>query len=193
MRHNIPVFCVVFLATLGLIQATFATGTQNNTTYRVIAAPACKNDLGEIVTFETVTSTDAKLAAGMARRDQDGTPTVYRFHYQTAPPALQRFIDLHECAHHQTGDIDRPHPPRNSPDHMMAESIADCIAILRIRDEFTSDNINLASVAKALSTAMAGAKFPEITIKSRLKNITYCHNNYGAADSFITGLLRQRQ
>ena len=48
---------------------------------------------------------------------------------------MQKFIDLHECAHHQTGDVDRPIPPQNSPLQMMNESIADCIATLRIRDE----------------------------------------------------------
>ena len=28
----------------------------------------------------------------------------------------------------ETGDIDQPHPLRNSPDHMMNDRIADCIA-----------------------------------------------------------------
>ena len=47
-------------------------------------------------------------------------------------------MDLHECAHHQTGDVDLPHPLSFSSDQMMNESIADCIATLWSRDEISN-------------------------------------------------------
>ena len=51
-----------------------------------------------------------RFAAGMARRNGEGRPVVYRFNFQFAPAGMQHFIDLHECAHHQTGDMKTHHP-----------------------------------------------------------------------------------
>ena len=47
------------------------------------------------------------------------------------------FIDFHECAHHQTGDLEKKPPEQNSLEYMMKESIADCVAAIRMK----SDNI----------------------------------------------------
>ena len=107
------------------------------TVYTITPPPSCVNNIGEQVAFENVGNGQRKSAAGMAKRDERGDPIVYRFNYKNSSKPLQQFIDLHESAHHQTGDVDLPHPPRNSSDHMMNESIADCIATLRIRDEIT--------------------------------------------------------
>ena len=124
--------------------ATCAALAQETTpSYAIASPPACQNNKGEPVRFENQMSPKAKSAAGMARRDDKGVPVIYRFAYAKSPQSLQKFIDRHECAHHQTGDIDRPHPPRNSPDHMMNESIADCIAILRMRDETTDSQAQI--------------------------------------------------
>ena len=65
----------------------------------------------------------------MAIRGPDRKPIIYRFNYEKSPPEFQIFVDYHECAHHQTGHVDQPHPPRNSYEHLMNESIADCLAI----------------------------------------------------------------
>ena len=103
--------------------------------YTITLPQSCVNNSGETVVFKNVENGSADSAAGMAKRDENGDPVVYRFNYKNSPKPLQKFIDLHECAHHQTGDIVLTHPPRNSPDHMMNESIADCIATLRIKNE----------------------------------------------------------
>ncbi len=160
--------------------------------HAVIAPPSCSNNLGESVLFKERNSDNAKFAAGMARRDGDGNPVVNRFNFDQAPAPLQAFIDLHECAHHQTGDIDRPHPPRNSPEHLMNESIADCIAILRIRDDARYSEIDFADVATSLGEAMGTAGFPEISISSRVSNIRHCHTNYASAATFVDGVLTER-
>lgn len=162
------------------------------TGHAVTAPPACINNLEEPVMFEDRKSGNGAFAAGMARRDEDGQPVVYRVNFHRSPPAMQVFIDLHECAHHQTGDIDRPHPPRNSPEHLMNESIADCIAILRIRDEAAFAGISFDDVAEALTNDMAKAGFPEISISSRVSNISNCHQHYPSATSFTNGVLRER-
>ena len=69
-----------------------------------------------------------KFATGMARRDAGGRPMVSRYDYELAPSELQSFIDFHECVHRQVGDVDQIHPPHNSVEHLMNESIADYIA-----------------------------------------------------------------
>ena len=128
----------------------------------------------------------------MARRDEKGVPVIYRFAYAKSPQSLQKFIDRHECAHHQTGDIDRPHPARNSPDHMMNESIADCIAILRMRDESTDSQAQIKNVTIALRQAMDAVGFPPNTIDSRISNIDDCAQKNTTAVEFIKAVLDHR-
>jgi hypothetical protein len=162
-------------------------------THATVPAPACVNNLGEQVRFEAVEREGAALAAGMARRSETGDPVVIRFNYTNAPPEMQAFIDRHECAHHQTGDVDRPHPPRGGPDHLMNESIADCIAILRLRDEEDYDAAGFERVAAALRTDMEKAGFPEISVASRIANIRTCFDDYGPPGDFIEGVLERRR
>ena len=160
--------------------------------YELVSPPICKNNLSEQVIFESHDNDRGRFAAGMARRDGEGRPVVYRFNFQFAPAGMQHFIDLHECAHHQTGDIDRPHPPRNSPEHLMNESIADCIAILRIRDEFDMPDRLFDEIAAQLRADMSAAGFPEISISSRLSNISNCYADYPPAEQFISRILQDR-
>jgi len=128
----------------------------------------------------------------MAIRDRDGKPVVYRSNYAASPPEFQRFMDRHECAHHQTGDVDRPHPRRNSSEHLMNESISDCIAILRMRDEEAYNRSAFDRVATAIRDVMEKIGFPEISISSRISNIKNCYMNYGSPQGFINGVLRNR-
>lgn len=161
-------------------------------TYDLEPAPACVNDRGEAVRFVDREGREGAGAAGMAARDAGGDPVVYRVNFANSGPDFQRFVAYHECAHHQTGDVDRPHPPRNSQAHLMNESIADCIAILRLRDEESYDEAGLARVAAALRAEMGRIGFPEISIASRIANITHCHAEYGPADDFIAGVIDSR-
>ena len=158
----------------------------------VVSPPECTNPIGETVVFATRDTVRSGVAAGMANRSADGTPMVFRMNYESAPPAFQRFIDLHECAHHQTGDVDRPHPPRNSPAHLMNESIADCVAILRIRDESADPEAVMAELIPALRSAMTQVGFPEISTTSRVANLQHCYANYGSASEFISGVRASR-
>ena len=181
---------IVLFCALISISATAgdAAGDVRNSS-AVTAPPTCVNNLGENVTFKNRPAAHNQLAAGMARRDAQGVPVIYRFGYENAPPALQQFIDLHECAHHQTGDIDRPHPPRNSPEHMMNESIADCIATLRIRDGDNDGKAVLDAAVLALTADMAKAGFAATTIKSRLTNIENCSGKPINAPAFLSEIL----
>ena len=129
----------------------------------------------------------------MAKRDDTGTPIVYRFAYQHSPKPLQQFIDLHECAHHQTGDVDLPHPPRNSSEHMMNESIADCIATLRIRDEINEGEDVVLQAVEQLMQDMIKIGFPAVTTESRKANIFNCLQKNETADAFIDGVLKHRK
>ena len=172
--------------------ACAALAQETTTSFEIASPPACQNNKGETVRFENRISPKAKSAAGMARRDDKGVPVIYRFAYAKSPQSLQKFIDRHECAHHQTGDIDRPHPPRNSPDHMMNESIADCIAILRMRDETTNSQTQIKNVTHVLRQAMDAVGFPPSTIDSRISNIDNCAQKDSTAAEFIKAVLDHR-
>ncbi len=160
----------------------------------IVAPPTCMNSKGEAVQFvDRENSTDGSgLASGMAIRDSSGTPSVFRSNYRFAPPEFQRFIDRHECAHHQTGDVDLPHPPRNSPEHLMNESISDCIAILRLRDEEGYGKQKVGLITEALGRDMAQIGFPEISISSRVSNIENCFLKSGGPEEYVRDVLEFR-
>jgi hypothetical protein len=194
MKRSLSLLAFCGFETMLIIAfATCAALAQETTpSFEIASPPACQNNKGETVRFENRISPKAKSAAGMARRDDKGVPVIYRFAYAKSPQSLQKFIDRHECAHHQTGDIDRPHPPRNSPDHMMNESIADCIAILRMRDETTDSQTQIKNVTHVLRQAMDAVGFPPSTIDSRLSNIDNCAQKDSTAAEFIKAVLDHR-
>ncbi len=172
--------------------AAMGQDAQTLTTYNVVTPPPCTNNKGETVRFIDSGRGRPGLAAGMADRDGSGKPVVFRSNYTAAPPEFQSFIDRHECAHHQTGDVDRPHPPRNSPGHLMNESISDCVAILRLRDEDGYDRAAFDRVAAAMRNDMAKIGFPEISISSRISNIDNCFTKSGAPQDFVNRILKKR-
>ena len=194
MKLSLSLLAFCGFETMLIIAFATCTALAQETTpsFEIASPPACQNNKGEPVRFENQISPKAKSAAGMARRDDKGVPVIYRFAYAKSPQSLQKFIDRHECAHHQTGDIDRPHPPRNSPDHMMNESIADCIAILRMRDESTDSQAQIKNVTIALTQAMDAVGFPPSTIDSRVSNIDNCAQKDTTAVQFIKAVLDHR-
>jgi hypothetical protein len=194
MKLSLSLLAFCGFETMLIIAFATCTALAQETTpsFEIASPPACQNNKGEPVRFENQISPKAKSAAGMARRDDKGVPVIYRFAYAKSPQSLQKFIDRHECAHHQTGDIDRPHPPRNSPDHMMNESIADCIAILRMRDESTDSQAQIKNLTIALTQAMDAVGFPPSTIDSRISNIDNCAQKDGTAAEFIKAALDHR-
>ena len=148
----------------------------------LIDPPRCFNPLGETVEYITRSALRGQVAAGMANRDLDGRPIIVRMNYDKADPAFQRFVDFHECAHHQVGHVDQPHPPRNSFDHLMNESIADCVAILRVREEA---NHTYSHVIEALTEAMSLVGFPKISTDSRLSNVQNCYSKEESSAEFV--------
>jgi len=191
-RLMLVIVCALEIAMILFVMTWPASSDESQQKYEIASPPSCKNNLGEKVFFRDVNNGQANSAAGMAKRDDTGTPIVYRFAYQHSPKPLQKFIDLHECAHHQTGDVDLPHPPRNSSEHMMNESIADCIATLRIRDEINEGEDVVLQAVEQLMQDMIKIEFPAVTIESRKSNILNCLNKEKSATSFIDGVLRHR-
>ena len=195
MTHWVTLFfvCALEIAMILFVMTWPASSDEKQQRYEIASPPSCKNNLGEKVIFRDVKNGRAKSAAGMAKRDETGTPIVYRFAYQHSPKPLQQFIDLHECAHHQTGDVDLPHPPRNSPEHMMNESIADCIATLRIRDEINRGEDVVFLAVEQLVQDMITIGFPAMTTESRKANILTCLQKNETVDAFIDGVLKHRK
>ena len=152
----------------------------------LIDPPRCFNHLGETVEYITRSTSQGQVAAGMANRDSDGRPIIVRMNYHKADPVFQRFVDFHECAHHQVGHVDQPHPPRNSFDHLMNESIADCAAILRVREEA---NHTYSQVIEELTEAMSLVGFPKISTASRLSNVENCYRRDRSSDAFIADVI----
>ena len=186
-------FAILLLAAAAVWSgAALGQEARTSTEYDVVAPPPCTNYKGETVGFIDRRSGRPRFAAGMAVRDGGGKPVVLRSNYAAAPPEFQRFIDRHECAHHQTGDVDRPHPPRNGPEHLMNESVSDCVAILRMRDEDGMDADAFRAVTSALRDSMQGVGFPEISISSRISNITNCFENHAGAGQLIEHVLEHR-
>jgi hypothetical protein len=192
-RFLLVIVCALEIAMILFVMTWPASSDESQQKYEIASPPSCKNNLGEKVFFRDVNNEQANSAAGMAKRDDTGTPIVYRFAYQHSPKSLQQFIDLHECAHHQTGDVDLPHPPRNSFEHMMNESIADCIATLRIRDEINRGEDVVFRAVEQLMQDMIKIGFPAMTIESRKANILNCLQKNETADAFIDGVLTHRK
>ena len=183
---------LIYLFTIFFNFQYFANSQSLEMEYKISKPPLCTNNNGKNVYFKNLNSKTGMFPAGVAKKDINGLPVIYRFNYQKAPKSLQIFIDFHECAHHQIGDIDRPHPPRNSYEHLMNESIADCIAILRVRDEEESNYESYENLITSLEKDMKHIGFPVISISSRISNISNCYKNYGSAKSFIAGVIEKR-
>lgn len=192
-KHDGKAGVTAFILVMSVFAAS-AGAQQNNAgiTDDFAAVPACSNNKGEPVLFSTTDRGRPGLAAGMAIRDGSGKPVVLRSNFAAAPREFQQFIDRHECAHHQTGDVDLPHPPRNGPAHLMNESISDCVAIRRLRDEEGFGNQAFDKVTAALRTDMAKIGFPESSIASRIRNISGCFENPASARDLIRQVLQER-
>jgi len=156
------------------------------------AIPECSNNKGEQVQFSTTDRGRPGVSAGMAIRNGSGQPVVLRFNFASAPRELQQFIDRHECAHHQTGDVDRPVPPRNGPEYLWNEAISDCVAIRRLRDEEGFDKRAFDKLTGTLRNDMAKIGFPESSIASRIRNISGCFKNPASAADLIRHVLQER-
>ena len=161
--------------------------------FEIVTPPVCINNKGETVRFEKNSSQKAMFSAGMAKRNKKGVPIVYRFSYEKSPKAMQRFIDLHECAHHQTGDVDRSLPSQNSPLQMMNESIADCIATLRIRDEDENGEALILDALLELKKTMSSLGFPASSFNSRKLNISNCLKKDVSGKTFILDILKHHE
>jgi len=170
----------------------YAAAQENPKQYELTKPPQCTNDKGEQVEFRERNGGRFQVAAGMANRDAEGKPFVLRVNYAFSPPEFQRFIDYHECAHHQTGDVDRPHPPRNGPEHLLNESISDCVSILRLRDDENYDVKKLNAVTTAMRADMAKIGFPEISISSRISNLENCYKRDGTPADYIEVIKTRR-
>ena len=75
----------------------------------------------------------------------------------------------------------------------MNESIADCIATLRIRDEITGGEDVVFQAIEHLIKDMSKIGFPTLTMESRKANILNCLQKNESADAFIDGVLRHRK
>ena len=160
--------------------------------YNISKAPLCSNNNGKNVYFQNLDSKTGKFTAGVAKKDVNGLPIIYRFNYQKAPKSLQMFIDFHECAHHQTGDLEEKLPEQNSLEYMMKESIADCVAAIRMKTDKINGKTLIKEVLVELKKTMMVIGFPKSTIKSREINIKKCFKKNIPLTTYINNILKKR-
>jgi len=160
--------------------------------YKISKPPLCTNNNGKNVYFKNLNSKTGMLSAGVAKKDINGLPVIYRFNYQKAPKSLQMFIDFHECAHHQTGDLEKKPPQQNSFEYMMKESVADCAAAIRIKSDKINGKILMKEVLVELKKDMTNIGFPKSTIESRELNIVKCFEKDISLSTYIDNILHKR-
>ena len=159
----------------------------------IVVPPQCFNNKGEAVKFKNMKSKTGKITIGIAKKDASGKPIIYRFNYDNSPESLQIFVDFHECAHHQTGDLENINLLQNSKERILKEDIADCIAAIRMK----SDHLNARNLIKntliELKKAMTYIGFEELAIKRREDNILKCFNKNILLPNYIEDILKQNK
>ena len=159
----------------------------------IVVPPECFNNKGEAVKFKNMKSKTGKITIGIAKKDASGKPIIYRFNYDNSPKSFQMFVDFHECAHHQTGDLENINLPQNSKERILKEDIADCIAAIRMK----SDHLNARTLIKntliELKKAMTYIGFDELAIKRREENVLKCFNKNILLLNYIGDILKRNK
>ena len=183
---------LIYLFTFFFNFQNFANSQPLELEYKISKPPLCKNNNGTSVYFKNLNSKTGMFPAGVAKKDINGLPVIYRFNYQKAPKSLQMFIDFHECAHHQTGDLEKKPPQQNSFEYMMKESVADCAAAIRIKSDKINGKILMKEVLVELKKDMTNIGFPKSTIESREINIVKCFEKNISLSTYIDNILHKR-
>ena len=183
---------LIFLFTIFFNSEHLAHSQSSKLEYNISKPPLCSNNNGENVYFQNIDSKTGKFTAGIAKKDINGLPIIYRFNYQKAPKSLQMFIDFHECAHHQTGDLEKKPPEQNSLEYMMKESIADCVAAIRMKSDKINGKTLIKEVLVELKKTMIVIGFPKSTIESREINIKKCFKKNIPLTTYINNILKKR-
>ena len=102
------------------------------------------------------------------------------------------FIDFHECAHHQTGDLEKKPPPQNSFEYIMKENIADCIAAIRIKSDKINGKFIIKEALFDLKKDMTIIGFSKSVIKSRELNIKNCFKKDISLTEYLNNILEKR-
>ena len=170
----------------------FANSQSLEMEYKISKPPLCTNNNGKNVYFKNLNSKTGMFPAGVAKKDINGLPIIYRFNYQKSPNSLQLFIDYHECAHHQTGDLDKRPPPQNSIQYMIKENIADCVASIRMKSDKINGEILIKETLLELKKAMRVIGFPKALIESRELNIKKCFKKNISLKPYINHILKKR-
>ena len=183
---------LIFSFILALNFKNLAYSKTSNFENKISEPPLCFNNRFEKVYFKNLNSKTGRFTAGVAKRDINGLPIIYRFNYQKSSKALQLFIDFHECAHHQVGDLEKKPPKQNSFEYMMKESIADCVAAIRIKSDKINGKILMKEVLVELKKDMTSIGFPKSTIESRELNIVKCFKKDILLSTYIDNILHKR-
>tara|TARA_A100001015_G_scaffold170284_1_gene189301 strand:+ start:730 stop:1059 length:330 start_codon:yes stop_codon:yes gene_type:complete len=107
-------------------------------------------------------SKTGKITIGITKIDSLGKPIFYRFNYYKSSKFLQKFLDHHECAHHQTGNLEKTNLLHNIKDYMLKEDIADCIAAIRMKSDHLNAKNFIINTLNELKKAMTYIGFDEL-------------------------------
>ena len=184
---KIIIFSLIFFFNFQYIVHSKTSNFKNN----ISKPPSCSNNKGEKVSFKNLISRTGRFAAGIAKRDINGLPIIYRFNYHKSSKPLQMFIDFHECAHHQTGDLEKKPPPQNSFEYIMKENIADCIAAIRIKSDKINGKFIIKEALLDLKKDMTIIGFSKSVIESRELNIKTCFKKDISLTEYLNNILEK--
>ena len=182
------IFLLIFIFNFQYIVHSQTSNLKNN----ISKPPLCSNNKGENVSFKNLNSRTGRFTAGIAKRDINGSPVIYRFNYHKSSKSLQMFIDFHECAHHQTGDLEKKPPPQNSFEYIMKENIADCVAAIRIKSDKINGKLIIKEAIIELKKDMTIIGFSKSVIENRVLNIKNCFNKDISLNEYLNYILEKR-
>ena len=185
---KIFIFSLIFIFNFQHIAHSKTSNFKNN----ISKPPLCTNNKGEKVSYKNLNSRTGRFTAGIAKRDINGLPIIYRFNYHKSSKSLQMFIDFHECAHHQTGDLEKKPPLQNSIEYIMKENIADCIAAIRIKTNKANGKLIIKQALFDLKNDMKIIGFSKSDIKNREMNIKNCFKKDISLTEYLNNILEKR-
>ena len=150
--------------------------------------PSCRNAVGEVVHYTAapheVFVERRKHLGFSGRNPQTNEPTIVfdGDEFSALSEDFQRFVHIHECEHHRNGDVDTI-GIKDPAERDRREKIADCGAIIRMRDEFSLSEGRMTALADDVGNSMLQIGASMAVVQPRIKTMYQCYDGKLAANT----------